>query len=81
VYVNSNVAMQLLVFVIGRCREPRTRKEEHWHGKFTNLVLGIIVLEGMGKQLDPSLDIFKEFVPILLGMDRSNQIAAIRALF
>mmetsp|Transcript_18097 Transcript_18097/g.29354 ORF Transcript_18097/g.29354 Transcript_18097/m.29354 type:complete len:637 (-) Transcript_18097:2587-4497(-) len=49
--------------------------------KFTNLVLGIIVLEGMGKQLDPSLDIFKEFVPILLGMDRSNQIAAIRALF
>lgn len=32
---------------------------------FTNLILSIIVLEGLGKQLDPTLDIFKEALPVL----------------
>jgi len=32
---------------------------------FTNLVMGIVVLEGLGRQLDPNLDIFQTALPIL----------------
>ena len=36
---------------------------------FTNLVMAIVVLEGLGRQLDPSLDLFSialELMPTLL---------------
>lgn len=36
---------------------------------FTNLVMAIVVLEGLGRQLDPSLDLFSialELMPALL---------------
>ncbi|GBG25809.1 ABC1 family protein YPL109C, mitochondrial [Hondaea fermentalgiana] len=47
---------------------------------FTNLILSIIVLEGIGRNLDPALDIFKESLPILFKVDRKMKIAALRAL-
>ena len=38
---------------------------------FTSLVMAIVVLEGLGRQLDPSLDLFSVALPILydLGPD------------
>ena len=32
---------------------------------FTTLVMAIVVLEGLGRQLDPSLDLFAVAVPML----------------
>jgi aarF domain-containing kinase len=36
---------------------------------FTSLVVGIVVLEGVGRQLDPTMNIFKESLPILARAD------------
>jgi len=47
---------------------------------FTNLILSIIVLEGIGRTLDPTLDIFKESLPILAKVDREMKVEALRAL-
>lgn len=33
--------------------------------QFSSLVMGIIVLEGLGRQLDPDLDIFAVSLPLL----------------
>ena len=35
---------------------------------FTSLILSIIILEGVGRQLNPDLDIFRAAMPILMGM-------------
>ena len=35
---------------------------------FTNLVMAIVVLEGLGRQLDPSLDLFTVSLPILASL-------------
>ena len=47
---------------------------------FTNLILAIIVLEGLGRQLDPSLDIFRESLPVLVQLDKRFAVQAVRAL-
>jgi predicted unusual protein kinase regulating ubiquinone biosynthesis (AarF/ABC1/UbiB family) len=40
----------------------------------TNLILAIIVLEGLGRQLDPSLE------PLLVKLDKRFAVQAVRAL-
>ena len=35
---------------------------------FTTLVCSIVVLEGLGRQLDPSLDLFSVALPLLAGV-------------
>jgi aarF domain-containing kinase len=44
-------------------------------GDFINTVISILLLEGIGRQLDPKLDLFKSALPILrqLGMQMSTQ--------
>ncbi|VDB86595.1 unnamed protein product [Peniophora sp. CBMAI 1063] len=44
-------------------------------GDFVNTVISILLLEGIGRQLDPNLDLFKSALPILrqLGRQMSNQ--------
>lgn len=44
-------------------------------GDFINTVLSILLLEGIGRQLDPRLDLFKSALPILrqLGREMSTQ--------
>ncbi|KAI9300044.1 hypothetical protein BJ944DRAFT_257988 [Cunninghamella echinulata] len=34
-------------------------------GEFINVVVGIMLLEGIGRQLDPNLDLFKNALPVL----------------
>ncbi len=36
---------------------------------FTSLVVAIVVLEGVGRQLDPTMNLFKESLPILAKAD------------
>ncbi|KAH9044525.1 ABC1-domain-containing protein [Lactarius pseudohatsudake] len=44
-------------------------------GDFVNTVISILLLEGIGRQLDPNLDLFKSALPILrqLGRAMTNQ--------
>jgi aarF domain-containing kinase len=39
-------------------------------GDFVNTVISILVLEGIGRQLDPDMDLFKSALPILRQLGR-----------
>lgn len=47
---------------------------------FTSLVLSMIVLEGVGRQLDPTIDIFKESIPIIHRASPDYKWPAIRVV-
>ena len=47
--------------VLGMVREHHVRME----GDFVNVVISILLLEGIGRTLDPNLDLFKRFVSLL----------------
>lgn len=42
---------------------------------FTQLLVGIVTLEGVGRQLDPEVDIFREALPMLRRVRREYQSA------
>lgn len=48
--------------VLGMVREHHVRME----GDFVNVVISILLLEGIGRQLDPDLDLFKRYAPLIL---------------
>jgi aarF domain-containing kinase len=48
---------------------------------FSSLVVSIIVLEGVGRQLDPELDIFRTSVPMLLRAEKMYKKAAFSAVY
>ncbi len=39
-------------------------------GDFVNTVISILLLEGIGRQLDPNMDLFKSALPILRQLGR-----------
>ncbi|KAI0319778.1 ABC1-domain-containing protein [Amylostereum chailletii] len=43
----------------------RAVRQHHVKGDFINTVISILLLEGIGRQLDPELDLFKSALPIL----------------
>lgn len=47
-------------------------------GDFVNVVISILLLEGIGRQLDPNMDLFKSAIPILreVGVHRARQAIA-----
>ncbi|MCJ1472592.1 hypothetical protein MMC13_001241 [Lambiella insularis] len=47
--------------VLGMVRQHHVRME----GDFVNVVISILLLEGIGRSLDPNLDLFKSALPIL----------------
>ncbi|ANB14957.1 hypothetical protein AWJ20_2576 [Sugiyamaella lignohabitans] len=51
----------LLGQMLGMVREHHVRME----GDFVTVVLSILLLEGIGRQLDPDIDLFKSAIPIL----------------
>ncbi|EPQ60403.1 ABC1-domain-containing protein [Gloeophyllum trabeum ATCC 11539] len=63
----------ILTEVLKAVREHHVRME----GDFINTVISILLLEGIGRQLDPGLDLFKSALPILrqLGKQMSAQEA------
>lgn len=52
---------EVLTKVLSYVRQHHVRME----GDFINTVLSILLLEGIGRQLDPNLDLFKSALPIL----------------
>ncbi|KAG8803936.1 hypothetical protein FRC16_002050 [Serendipita sp. 398] len=66
----SDVLSQVLQFV----REHHVKME----GDFVNTVISVLLLEGIGRQLDPGMDLFKSALPILRQLGR--QVTAREAI-
>jgi aarF domain-containing kinase len=47
---------------------------------FTSMLTAIVVLEGVGRQLTPDLDIFKTSLPIIAKADRQYKMAVGQAV-
>lgn len=63
----------LLDQVLGMVRQHHVRME----GDFITVIVAILLLEGIGRQLDPDLDLFARFVyAFLLGFPTENDISA-----
>lgn len=62
----------ILSEVMSMIRSHHVRLE----GDFINVVVSILLLEGIGRRLDPNIDIFKSSLPILrqLGAQKGHQI-------
>lgn len=56
--------------VLNAVRQHHVKME----GDFINTVISILLLEGIGRQLDPSLDLFKSALPILRQLGRQMTI-------
>ena len=54
---------KLLFDVLDVCRRHKVRLEAN----FATTVIAITIVEGIGRQLDPELDLLKEAAPFLLG--------------
>ncbi|KAF9242880.1 hypothetical protein BU15DRAFT_32537, partial [Melanogaster broomeanus] len=56
----------ILKDVLKAVREHHVKME----ADFINTVISILLLEGIGRQLDPSLDLFKSVLPVLRQLGR-----------
>lgn len=48
-------------------------------GDFVNVVISILLLEGIGRSLDPQLDLFKSALPILRSIGSSDPSAILQS--
>ena len=62
--------------VLGMVRGHHVRME----GDFVNVVISILLLEGIGRSLDPDLDLFKSALPILRQLGSSDPGAVLKNL-
>lgn len=62
--------------VLSMVRTHHVRME----GDFVNVVLSILLLEGIGRTLDPELDLFKSALPILRHLGSSDPRAVLRGV-
>ncbi|KIX02405.1 uncharacterized protein Z518_08346 [Rhinocladiella mackenziei CBS 650.93] len=60
--------------VLGMVRSHHVRME----GDFVNVVISILLLEGIGRTLDPDLDLFKSALPILRQLGSSDPGAVLK---
>jgi aarF domain-containing kinase len=49
-------------------------------GDFVNVVISILLLEGIGRSLDPELDLFKSALPILRQLGSSSPSSMIKSI-
>ncbi|KAK5393264.1 hypothetical protein LTR79_009578 [Exophiala xenobiotica] len=61
--------------VLGMVRSHHVRME----GDFVNVVISILLLEGIGRTLDPGLDLFKSALPILRQLGSSDPGAVLKS--
>ena len=62
--------------VLSMVRSHHVRME----GDFVNVVISILLLEGIGRSLDPNLDLFKSALPILRQLGSSDPSAVLKNL-
>lgn len=62
--------------VLSMVRSHHVRME----GDFVNVVISILLLEGIGRSLDPELDLFKSALPILRQLGSSDPSAVLKSL-
>ena len=62
--------------VLSMVRDHHVRME----GDFVNVVISILLLEGIGRALDPDLDLFKSALPIMRQLGRSDPYAVIQGI-
>lgn len=62
--------------VLAMVRAHHVRME----GDFVNVVISILLLEGIGRSLDPNLDLFKSALPILRELGSSDPASLIQSL-
>jgi len=62
--------------VLGMVRSHHVRME----GDFVNVVISILLLEGIGRTLDPQLDLFKSALPILRQLGSSDPGAVLKSV-
>lgn len=62
--------------VLSMVRSHHVRME----GDFVNVVISILLLEGIGRSLDPQLDLFKAALPILRRIGSSDPTAVLQSL-
>lgn len=62
--------------VLSMVRSHHVRME----GDFVNVVISILLLEGIGRSLDPQLDLFKSALPILRNIGSSDPNAIFKSL-
>jgi len=67
--------------ILGKILDLMRTHHVQIEGNFASLVVGTIVLEGIGKQLDPSLNLLEEAAPILLRREAQSRLASIYTLF
>lgn len=65
----------VLTEVLKAVRSHHVRME----GDFVNTIVSILLLEGIGRQLDPELDLFKSALPILRKLGRQMSPADVKA--
>ncbi|KAI9673475.1 MAG: hypothetical protein M1817_002938 [Caeruleum heppii] len=61
--------------VLSMVRQHHVRME----GDFVNVVISILLLEGIGRSLDPDLDLFKSALPILRQLGTQNRGSLLRS--
>jgi aarF domain-containing kinase len=61
--------------VLGMVRSHHVRME----GDFVNVVISILLLEGIGRSLDPDLDLFKSALPILRQLGSADPSAVLKS--
>ena len=76
---NIVLSIKRKAFSLGQIKLTNVLKAVRVHhvkmeGDFINTVISILLLEGIGRRLDPGLDLFKSALPILRQLGR--QIAA-----
>ena len=62
--------------VLSMVRDHHVRME----GDFVNVVISILLLEGIGRALDPDLDLFKSALPIMRQLGRSDPYAVLQGI-
>jgi predicted unusual protein kinase regulating ubiquinone biosynthesis (AarF/ABC1/UbiB family) len=66
----GNVLQQIMLLV--------RRHNVELESNFTTLVISIVILEGVGRQLNPDLDIFQAALPVLLQANATTKIRLLR---
>lgn len=72
-YYNMNIKKQINVgHVMSELFSAMVRYQVKQDGSFSSVILGIAVIEGLGRSLDPNVDLIRELFPFLFSAKLSE---------